>query len=90
MGTAKVDIKSIFGKAAAVCRHRGSVRPTCRRRAQGDPELRAEVESLLRATGEAGPFLGERGPAPAATTDGPVSEGCCWRGGASLFTPTEE
>ena len=74
MDTAKADIKTIFGQAVALsspAERAAYLQGAC----AGDPGLRAEVESLLRAHGEAGPFLGERGPAPAATTEGPVREG---------------
>src|SRR5262245_25564992 len=42
---------------------------------QGRPELRAQVEELLQAHGQAGTFLQESADEPVATTDEPVTEG---------------
>ncbi len=73
MKNSNVDIKSIFGRAVALApgERAAYLEGAC----AGDAGLREEVESLLRAHGDAGPFLGERGPSAAATTDGPGGEG---------------
>ena len=51
-------------------RGRGGLRPAFLDRAcQGDAELRAKLEELLQAHGEAGNFLQEPSAAPVATVD---------------------
>jgi serine/threonine protein kinase len=74
MGAAGPDVKSLFGRAVALPspeEREAYLEQAC----AGDAGLRAEVESLLRAHGEAGSFLGERHPCPAATTDVAAREG---------------
>jgi serine/threonine protein kinase len=74
MGATGPDVKSLFGRAVALPspeEREAYLRVAC----AGDAGLRAEVESLLRAHGEAGSFLGERRPCPAATTDVAAREG---------------
>ena len=68
MGVAGADVKSIFGQAIAVASP--AERAAYLQEACGsDPKLRAEVEALLYAYRDAGSFLGERSPSPAATVD---------------------
>jgi serine/threonine protein kinase/tetratricopeptide (TPR) repeat protein len=74
MGAARVDVKSIFGQAMALrsSEERAAyLQDAC----GGDAALRAEVEALLQAHREAGSFLGERKPSPAATTPESIPEG---------------
>jgi serine/threonine protein kinase len=73
MNAARADIKSIFGKAMALS-SAGERLAYLQQACEGDTELRAEIESLLEAHGEAGSFLDERGPCPSATVDDPIRE----------------
>ena len=69
----QTEIKSIFGRVVAI----GSAEQRAEYLQQacaGDPELRAEIESLLQAEQEAGSFLRERKPSPAVTVDEPPTE----------------
>jgi serine/threonine protein kinase/Tfp pilus assembly protein PilF len=67
MGTPRANLKSIFGHAMAL-----SSPSECEAYLQeacaGDPELRAELESLLQAHHDAGFFLAERKAGPVAVT----------------------
>src|SRR5262245_23705756 len=67
MGGSIADLKSIFGKALEI-RSRAE-REAYLDQACGDPELRAEVESLLQALGPAGVFFDVLRPAPCPTVD---------------------
>ena len=74
MGAASADVKSIFGRAMAAsspAERAAYLQEAC----GSDPKLRAEVEALLHADREAGSFLGERSPSPAATVDERVFQG---------------
>ncbi|HEY7313710.1 MAG TPA: protein kinase [Gemmataceae bacterium] len=73
MGADRPDIKSIFGKAMALS-STGERAAYLQQICDGDTELRAEVESLLEAHGDAGSFLDEREPCPGATVDDPIRE----------------
>src|SRR5437764_4378480 len=64
MAVSNTEIKRIFGEALALPPEQ---RPAYLQEAcAGAPELRAEVDALLKAHGEAGSFLEEREPAGAA------------------------
>jgi hypothetical protein len=71
MGT-NDGLTSIFGKALDLPApaRAAYLDPVC----AGNPRLRAEVESLLKAYQEAGRFLQDSSPAPAATVDDPMLE----------------
>ncbi len=73
MSTAKADIKSIFGQAMSLSSPEERA-VYLQKACGGDPALRAEIESLLKADREAGSFLVERKPSLAATVDVPVQE----------------
>jgi serine/threonine protein kinase len=73
VSAASEDVKSIFGHAMALSsatERAAYLQQAC----AGDPELRAEVESLLQANSDAGSFLGDRKPWLAATVDHTVTE----------------
>src|SRR5262245_42730485 len=73
MGANASDVKSIFGKAMDLpspAERAAYVEEACR----GDPRLRDEVESLLRAAQDAGGFFEGVGPAAALTAPEPISE----------------
>jgi tetratricopeptide (TPR) repeat protein/serine/threonine protein kinase len=73
MGGPIADLKSIFGKALEI--HSPAVRAAYLDQAcGGDPGLRADVESLLRAQGAAGGFLDRLRPAAGPTLDQSVNE----------------
>jgi serine/threonine protein kinase/WD40 repeat protein len=74
MGATGADVKSIFGQALALSAPEERA-AYLQRACAGDPELRAEVESLLQADQDAASFLGPRKPGPVATIDQPVREG---------------
>jgi hypothetical protein len=67
------DVKSIFGKAleiASPAEREAYLARAC----GGDPRLRAEVESLLRAGQDAGGFFADLCPPPGPTIDQSVSQ----------------
>src|SRR5262249_31200994 len=73
MGAKASDVKSIFGKAMDLqspAERAAYLDEACR----GDPLLREEVESLLRAAQEAGGFLEGLGPSAAITVPEPITE----------------
>jgi serine/threonine protein kinase/tetratricopeptide (TPR) repeat protein len=73
MGSSKTDVKSIFGQAMALSsseERAAYLQEAC----ADDKELRAEIEALLQAERDAGSFLRERNPCPAATVDEPITE----------------
>ncbi len=68
MAATQANIKSIFGQAMALSsleERAAYLRQAC----AGDPQLRAEIESLLQADQNAGSFLRERDLCPTATAD---------------------
>jgi serine/threonine protein kinase/WD40 repeat protein len=71
MSAAGADVKSIFGQAMALSspeERAAFLQQAC----AGNPELRAEIESLLQAHRDVGSFLGERNPPPVPTIDEPA------------------
>src|SRR5262245_1844714 len=73
MGGGIADLKSIFGKALEIpspAERWAYLDQAC----GGDPDLRAEVESLLQARQAAGRFFDGLCPSPCPTVDEPVSE----------------
>jgi WD40 repeat protein/serine/threonine protein kinase len=73
MGAANTDIKSIFGHAMALSsaeERAAYLQQACAE----DPELQAEIESLLQADRDAGSFLGEHNPCLVATVDERIME----------------
>src|SRR5262249_20177730 len=73
MGAKASDVKSIFGKAMdlqSAAERAAYLDEACR----GEPLLRDEVESLLRAAQEAGGFFEGLGPSAAITAPEPMTE----------------
>jgi len=73
MSGSVTDVKSIFGKAveiASPAEREAYLAEAC----GGDPRVRAEVESLLRAGQDAGGFFAGLRPPPAPTVEQPVPE----------------
>src|SRR5262249_14763648 len=69
MDAIRADVKSIFGQAMALSspeERAAYLQEAC----ADDPELRAEIESLLQADRDAGSFLGERTPCRVAAYSG--------------------
>src|SRR5262245_31151197 len=64
------DVKSVFG-SALLLRSPAERDAYLAQACGGDPQLRAEVESLLQAQGEAGEFFDGLKPSPAATLEAP-------------------